>query len=513
MTPAVIDDRAAYDAALVEGRRIFAAARIRVQQREPYFTTAVMGLCVVEVPGFGTMGVDENFTLYFDPLAAATWGIDYVTTVTGHEIRHPLFEHMSREAQFTETWGGEFKRWWKAILAVLKATGMKALPHDLHGLFNILQDAEINSSMRNTGQYKMPSDAILPEKLGLRPGPLWEVYAMTILERAKKAQPEPDGGEGEEGEGEPNAGGAADPRGRRGHEQQRKGDKGKDQEGASGRSGQGGAGDASPADGDDANSGDEVVPGSGKARTGSNRPGCGGGCIAHPRAQAQAKDRPSDAEAAGIRRAVAAAVQASASKGNVAADLVAWADEKLKPPAVPWERELAARVRGVIADAAGAMDYTYRRVSRRQHAVRHAGIILPAIRQPIPSVVVVEDVSGSMGSGAGSPAEKARSEIAGVLKALRTPCTVLSTDVRVAATTKVYNTEDVRHLPRTSGGTDMTVGIAEADKLKPDVIIVLTDGYTDWPTAASMPKARLVACVVKDTAVPDHIYCVRIPKK
>ena len=64
------------------------------------------------------------------------------------------------------------------------------------------------------------------------------------------------------------------------------------------------------------------------------------------------------------------------------------------------------------------------------------------------------------------------------------------------------------------GNTDLRVGIRAAGELRPrpDVIAVITDGYTLWPPNAP-DKTRLVAVVINDrVALPTGagIVAVRI---
>jgi predicted metal-dependent peptidase len=85
--------------------------------------------------------------------------------------------------------------------------------------------------------------------------------------------------------------------------------------------------------------------------------------------------------------------------GTVPAGLMRWAAEVLTPR-VDWRRVLAAELRRAIADVAGAVDYSYRRPSRRAAAVKGDGeagwVVLPSLRRPVPEVAVVCDTSGSM---------------------------------------------------------------------------------------------------------------------
>jgi predicted metal-dependent peptidase len=64
------------------------------------------------------------------------------------------------------------------------------------------------------------------------------------------------------------------------------------------------------------------------------------------------------------------------------------------------------------------------------------------------------------------------------------------------------------------GGTDMRVGIekALAGRDRPQVVIVLTDGYTPWPEES--PSCRLIAALVGDGAPepPGWVETVRIDR-
>lgn len=178
-----------------------------------------------------------------------------------------------------------------------------------------------------------------------------------------------------------------------------------------------------------------------------------------------------------VRQAVANQIR-SFGIGSVPGHLARWAGD-LTDPKVDWRQELATLVRNATADAMGASDYRYRRPSRRQSAF--PDIILPSLRQPVPNIAVVVDTSGSM---RGNDLETALTEINGILNATGTnrQCTVLSVDAQVQACRKVFHAAEV--VVKGGGGTDMRRGIAGASTLtpRPDVVIVLTDGHTPWPT-------------------------------
>lgn len=217
------------------------------------------------------------------------------------------------------------------------------------------------------------------------------------------------------------------------------------------------------------------------------------------------------AEADLVRRAVAAAVgehEAAKGRGSLPAGLTRWASEVLAPPTVPWDRVLRAAVRRAVADAAGRTDYTYSRPSRR----RVPGTVQPAMRGPAVHVSVVVDTSGSMGQ---RDLDAAMSEVTGVLRAggvNRDQVRVLSCDARTATTQRVRSVGAITL--GGGGGTDMRVGIADAERARPapHVVIVLTDGDTPWPDAPT--RSRLVCAVITDRTpppTPDWATTVLIP--
>ena len=170
---------------------------------------------------------------------------------------------------------------------------------------------------------------------------------------------------------------------------------------------------------------------------------------------------------------------------------------------------LASAVRRAIAHAAGCCDYTYRRPGRR----RIPRVVTPALQRPLLTVAVVVDTSGSMGQ---SELDSALAEVRGVIRAAGVGpqgLLVLACDAEVGATTRVRRVDDVRLVG--GGGTDMRVGIAaaEAARPRPDVVVVLTDGYTPWPDRPA--RARLVVAIIGGQAAanntPDWATTVVVP--
>jgi predicted metal-dependent peptidase len=198
----------------------------------------------------------------------------------------------------------------------------------------------------------------------------------------------------------------------------------------------------------------------------------------------------------------------SREAGNVPAGLLRWADELLEP-AVDWRKALAAELRRAVADAAGAVDYSYRRPSRRASVA--GAVVLPALRRPVPDIAVVCDTSGSMSE---ELLAVALAEVEGLLRAVGVArqLRVLACDTAVAPVRRVSSARQVELIG--GGGTDMGAGIEAAGRLRPRpaIAVVLTDGYTPWPDEP--PRGmRVVVGLIGDDApeAPTWARAVRVP--
>jgi predicted metal-dependent peptidase len=188
-----------------------------------------------------------------------------------------------------------------------------------------------------------------------------------------------------------------------------------------------------------------------------------------------------------LRRQVAQDVIAhSKQAGTVPGGLLRWAQEILSPK-VNWRTLLAAELRRAVAEVSGAVDYSYRRPSRR--AAVAGDVVLPALRRPVPEVAVVCDTSGSMTEDL---LAAALAEVEGLMRALgmARQVRVLACDAAVGPAQRVNSARQVQLVG--GGGTNMGAGIAAAVALRPRpaVTVVLTDGYTPWPVRA--PKGTRV---------------------
>jgi predicted metal-dependent peptidase len=215
-----------------------------------------------------------------------------------------------------------------------------------------------------------------------------------------------------------------------------------------------------------------------------------------------------------LRRQIAQEVlKHSKQAGTMPAGLLRWAEELLTPK-VDWRRLLATLLRRAVSEVAGAVDYSYRKPSRRSSVTGALGdstVVLPALRRPVPEVAVVCDTSGSMTD---ELLAMALTEVDGLLKSLglSRQLRVLSCDTAVDTVQRVTSTRQV--MLTGGGGTDMGAGIEAAAALRPRpaVCVVLTDGYTPWPSAPPKGMRVIVALLGDcDTEPPAWAAVVRVP--
>jgi predicted metal-dependent peptidase len=224
---------------------------------------------------------------------------------------------------------------------------------------------------------------------------------------------------------------------------------------------------------------------------------CGSGADGLPRPGEEPGGLP-DWQADLLRRQIAQDVISHAKlAGNVPAGMLRWAEEVLSPR-VDWRKVLAAELRRAVFEVSGAVDYSYRRPSRRSAVA--GSVVLPALRRPVPEVAVVCDTSGSMSA---KLLAMVLAEVEGLLRSLglARQVRVLACDTAVAPVQRVTSARQVQLVG--GGGTNMGAGLAAAAALRPRpaVTVVLTDGYTPWPPAP--PKGIRVVVGLLGPRAPD----------
>ncbi|MBP2070771.1 vWA domain-containing protein [Thermoanaerobacterium butyriciformans] len=410
------------------------AARLKLAKERPYLASALWALQPVEFKK-GTMAVDMYWRLYYNPKYIDKLTIDEFSGALYHEICHLLRQHNQR---------------------------MKNFPKKIA---NIAADIEVNNDLIDEG-VTMPKGIITRELFGLPENLLAEEYAVLLMqikqELRKKDQQEQDHQEQDQQDLQDQ------------QEQDKQSQQQMQQQDHTFKL---------PLPGGLGNNENSPLPGSG--RCGS----CATGQLEDWELPEGKSEQPgiTESEAELIRRNVAVAIQqASMQRGDVPAHLKRWADKKLKPK-VNWKKELATVIKNTISNVAGCIDYSYSKPSRRSYK----DIIMPSLRQPSISVAVVVDTSGSVSDNMLS---QALAEIDGILKSvgLKNGVHYIACDAEVHVSKKITDIKQAEL--EGGGGTDMGVGIKAAMSLKPrpNVCIVLTDGYTPWPDTPPQ-KMKVIA--------------------
>lgn len=159
-----------------------------------------------------------------------------------------------------------------------------------------------------------------------------------------------------------------------------------------------------------------------------------------------------------------------------------WADEVMQP-AVNWRRSLSHRMSVAIRTGIGSrIDYSFQRPSRRQAV--YAPFITPSLRgDQTARIAIVVDTSGSMGT---ELLQRALAEVAAVLRIFQYPVTIIPCDTQAYEPVALVAAAEAFKISRLAGGggTDMRAGIEAAQQLtpRPDSILVLTDGFTPYPS-------------------------------
>jgi predicted metal-dependent peptidase len=155
------------------------------------------------------------------------------------------------------------------------------------------------------------------------------------------------------------------------------------------------------------------------------------------------------------------------------------------------------------------VDYSYRKPSRRAEST--PSVIMPTLDRPVPDVAIVCDTSGSMTTDL---LGRVLAEVEALLQrvGLRgTSVRVLTCDAQVHSVKRVSRASHIELLG--GGGTDMGEGITQALALRPrpSIVVVLTDGFTPWPTAAPR-RVRVVVGLIEDRrGVASWMHRVPVP--
>ncbi|MFD5327186.1 VWA-like domain-containing protein [Streptomyces sp. NPDC127092] len=192
--------------------------------------------------------------------------------------------------------------------------------------------------------------------------------------------------------------------------------------------------------------------------------------------------------------------------GGVPAGWQRWAEEAFHPPQ-PWRQLLGAAVRSAAAAAGAGDDHSYGRPSRRSVAL--PGTVLPSLRRRPPRVSVVVDTSGSVSDAELGSALLEVTAISRAVGGRRELVDVVTCDAAARVVHPLCRAEGIPLVG--GGGTDLRTGFATAlrSRPRPDVLVVLTDGQTPWPSDRP-PCRTVVGLFPRDAAYvnendPDYV--------
>ena len=384
-----------------------------------------------------------------------------------------------------------------------------------HKPWNRACDRAINNDLVESG-FHLPEGVLLPAQIGMEPGLMEEAYYEREIEVMDDQQEQQPGQQGDPGDGDEDDGGDGQPG-------QGQDDGDQESQDGSGSSGQPDDGDAEPDGGDSEGSdaGDDASGGASGGSDGSEGTpsedgvmsgdcgSCSGGWGRQTEemesaAEAAGEEGLSDQEIDRIRRQSARDIEEAASntQGNVPGGLKSWA-EKINNPTLDWRSIFQRRVGTFIHKArAGTKRKTYAKPSRRAQPIKRGlkkpNLIHPGSRRYAPELALVVDTSGSMGS---EDRAAALGEATGIIDQMGVSVNLICCDAAASKAVRIHNVNSRIEL-QGGGGTDMSVGIAEAMKSdpKPDYIVVLTDGYTPWPE--TKPKAAVFVGLIHPKAHP-----------
>ena len=213
----------------------------------------------------------------------------------------------------------------------------------------------------------------------------------------------------------------------------------------------------------------------------------------------------SDAIGETIRHQVAKDILAhNKTAGNLPGYLVRWAEERLNPK-VDWRTKLSASIRGTVANVSGMVDYCWTRPNRRQSAAGR--VILPSLRGTQPNIALAIDTSGSMSDDL----SRALAEVRGVLDTVQCRIKVYAGDTQAYEVQTVRSANEIKLTG--GGGTDMGALIQAMDDDKNSFAVVISDGFTPWPSAPPKYLKKVIVVLTQaenEAAVPKFYETILV---
>ncbi len=142
-----------------EGQQKVLAARLWIARHRPYYASALFSCPLWYTDQTDGFSIDAHWRISVNPAVAASLSVEEVAGSLAHELNHALRAHPDR--------------------------GLRAgVPPDLHTLWNVAADCEINDDLSEDGLARRPG-IIYPEDFGLPEGKLAETYYRHLLQNAE----------------------------------------------------------------------------------------------------------------------------------------------------------------------------------------------------------------------------------------------------------------------------------------------------------------------------------------
>jgi predicted metal-dependent peptidase len=188
--------------------------------------------------------------------------------------------------------------------------------------------------------------------------------------------------------------------------------------------------------------------------------------------------------------------------GNIRQSLKA----RLHPFPDPFD-QLKTVVARTVASPVGSPELTYRKWPRRQLPGKCR---LRGTEKYTPEATILLDTSGSMLSS--DVQQKALAIVAKGISRLQNP-RIVCCDGAIQSAKRVCNMNQFQW--DGGGGTDMAAGLIYVDKTyKPDSIVIITDGFTAWPSVPLRAKVVCALCRPEwANKVPKWITTVHLYRK
>lgn len=189
------------------------------------------------------------------------------------------------------------------------------------------------------------------------------------------------------------------------------------------------------------------------------------------------------------KQKVAQAAMAAKLAGKLRGELAKLVDEFLEPR-VPWPDVLRDYLLRIVKD-----DESWVRRNRR-----FSDVYLPARHsEAMGPIVIIGDSSGSIWCSP-EELEQFATEIQSVADLVQPEhIRLIWADTEVRGEEVFEQGDPLKFEVKGGGGTDMRAPLAHVEQYAPEVVILLTDGYTPWPAEPDYP---LIVCCSTDTDVP-----------